>query len=933
MTPPAGPPREEGFSKDADKLIRRLSLVAFLLSRPDRPATAAEIRQRVEGYALMSDDAFKRRFYEDRAELAALGIGIVGDAEGEGDAELYCLPASAYYLPAIELTPDELSALAACLFVLEHRFAYSEPLRLALLSLTHGRPELLFPAAATPVSVLPEREARRARRRPAQAAAGGRRRQDGDLRLLLDRPRRGARAHRRPIRPAARRRRVVPHRLVPSAAGDPHLPPVAPALARDLRHARPARLLAAGRLRHRRLPRSAAWQLGEPVGSATVRVAADMAWWVEAHFSRCGTITPAAPGAATGRRPTPTTDEPPSSSRPPTTRRGELVSWVLSMGEAAELLEPPELRDRAARAAPATRRPARRGRRSTPRRGRRAARRRRRRRRGARTAATGAADWNVEADRFTRLATLMTYLHGVCHAAGDADETPVPVTDVCAALDTDAGRAGADVRLLNLVNFGGEGTLLWAEIKGPTLVVTCDVASSAFARPARLSPLQVDTLLLAVEILGGQLPIEHGAALHSAAQKLRRARSAAPPTVAAGERLPTRRADPRRRQRGHRRASSARHRVLVRGQRHDHDAHRRALPAGAHAGRVVLRRLVPPLAGHADLPRGHDQAGAAARRALRAAPRGRDRALPARGRAQLGALRAAPGRGLVRRRRRPLGRRARRPRVACRAATASPACRTSTSAGSPTSCCASAARRCRCRRPTAVAALRRGRHATPRAVRLGHAPLHPVVQLLFAVQLPVCLYVGLRTARRTGRAVFNWLVYGFLTGHRLPAAGRRRRARDLLRLAPRRRAPRRRRDADVKPYVLSGRRCLAVEAACAFEAPSRARPTSPTCRRPSPRRSTRRSRAPPLAELARGARNVAVVRARRHPRLSGGHAAAAPARAADGRPACATSRSPSSSAAACTARPRAAEKAALVGAAMRRPAARRRRPRDRARRA
>ena len=70
-------PREEGFSKDADKLIRRLSLVAFLLSRAGRPADAAEIRQRVEGYALMTDDAFKRRFYEDRAELAALGIGIV----------------------------------------------------------------------------------------------------------------------------------------------------------------------------------------------------------------------------------------------------------------------------------------------------------------------------------------------------------------------------------------------------------------------------------------------------------------------------------------------------------------------------------------------------------------------------------------------------------------------------------------------------------------------------------------------------------------------------------------------------------------------------------------------------------------------------------------------------------------------------------------
>ena len=257
VTPPPGAPREEGFSKDADKLIRRLSLVAFLLSRPGRPATAAEIRQRVEGYALMSDDAFKRRFYEDRAELAGLGIGIVGDADGEGETEVYALPASAYYLPAIEFTPDELSALSACLFVLEHRFAYSEPLRLALLSLTHGRPELLSPAAATPVSVLPEREARRAAAAAAQAAAGGRGRQDGGLRLLLDRARRGAPAYRRPLRPAAGRRRVVSHRSLSPAPGDPHLPPLAPALAGDVRHPGAPRLRAAGELLHRRLPRPA----------------------------------------------------------------------------------------------------------------------------------------------------------------------------------------------------------------------------------------------------------------------------------------------------------------------------------------------------------------------------------------------------------------------------------------------------------------------------------------------------------------------------------------------------------------------------------------------------------------------------------------------------------------------------------------------------
>jgi hypothetical protein len=46
-----------------------------------------------------------------------------------------------------------------------------------------------------------------------------------------------------------------------------------------------------------------------------------------------------------------------------------------------------------------------------------------------------------------------------------------------------------------------------------------------------------------------------------------------------------------------------------------------------------------------------------------------------------------------------------------------------------------------------------------------------VVQLLFAVQLPVCLYVGFRTARRTGRAVLNWLVYGFLIAIVFPPVG------------------------------------------------------------------------------------------------------------------------------------------------------------------
>ena len=46
-----------------------------------------------------------------------------------------------------------------------------------------------------------------------------------------------------------------------------------------------------------------------------------------------------------------------------------------------------------------------------------------------------------------------------------------------------------------------------------------------------------------------------------------------------------------------------------------------------------------------------------------------------------------------------------------------------------------------------------------------------VVQLLFAVQLPVCLYVGWRIARLTGRPRLNWLIYGFLAAVVFPPFG------------------------------------------------------------------------------------------------------------------------------------------------------------------
>ena len=53
------------MSHDTDKLIRQLSLVAFLMAER-RPLTARDIKSNVEGYSEMSDEAFARRFYSDR---------------------------------------------------------------------------------------------------------------------------------------------------------------------------------------------------------------------------------------------------------------------------------------------------------------------------------------------------------------------------------------------------------------------------------------------------------------------------------------------------------------------------------------------------------------------------------------------------------------------------------------------------------------------------------------------------------------------------------------------------------------------------------------------------------------------------------------------------------------------------------------------------
>nr|MBA3718640.1 WYL domain-containing protein [Actinomycetota bacterium] len=140
------------MSHDTDKLIRQLSLVAFLMAER-RPLTARDVKGCVEGYSEMSDEAFARRFYSDRAELGGLGVPLHSQRDEFTGEELYTLRADQYFLPPLELSDDELAALQTCLYLLEGKFAYAEPLRLALQNLALGRPGFSDPPSAAAVRV------------------------------------------------------------------------------------------------------------------------------------------------------------------------------------------------------------------------------------------------------------------------------------------------------------------------------------------------------------------------------------------------------------------------------------------------------------------------------------------------------------------------------------------------------------------------------------------------------------------------------------------------------------------------------------------------------------------------------------------------------------------------------------------------------------
>src|SRR5919198_1525507 len=257
-----------------------------------RPVTAREIKSSVEGYQEMSDEAFARRFYSDRAELQGLGVPLTSQRDEYTGEELYNMRSERYFLPALELTDEELAALQTSLYLLEGKFAYAEPLRLALQNLALGRPGFSEAATQTAmrVEVLDPEYSTEMQGRLSK------------LEAAISKQRTVKFPYWSISRDEERERTVNPYALFQDA-GAWYV--VGQDLeAEDERTFRVSRIrgeirFATRRERDFRLPaeldvdRSRGrppWQIGDSVGEARIEVGGDTAWWVQRTYGASGRV-------------------------------------------------------------------------------------------------------------------------------------------------------------------------------------------------------------------------------------------------------------------------------------------------------------------------------------------------------------------------------------------------------------------------------------------------------------------------------------------------------------------------------------------------------------------------------------------------------------------------------------------------------------------
>ena len=459
-------------SHDTDKLIRQLSLVAFLMAEL-RPLTARDIKSNVEGYQEMSDEAFARRFYSDRAELVGLGVPLDSQRDEFTGEELYTLRSERYFLPALDLDDDELAALQTCLYMLEGRFAYAEPLRLALQNLALGRGAVGAAPTATAVSVevrdpdyTPELQGRL-----------------GKLEAAISKQRTVKFSYWSIGRDAERERSVNPYALLPENG-------TWYAIALDLedqviKSFRVSRIrseirFATRRERDFRVPETfdveqfrgrAEWQFGDIEGEARVALAPDTAWWVQREYA--GERNRVEDGVFVTEY----------AALP------MLARWVLRQEGRAVPLEPSALRRLVTEGVRAARK-AHEGAPPTP-------------------APEQIVQWEdrvserqagpVAPERFGVLQSLLAYLLAAC---GDDRDAIIPARDLVERFSIPEEALEEHLSLLNLVNFGGGCYAVYAELHGDEVHVDKELFGDTFRRPPRLTPLEARAIRLALEFVG-----------------------------------------------------------------------------------------------------------------------------------------------------------------------------------------------------------------------------------------------------------------------------------------------------------------------------------------------------------------------------------------------------------------------------------------------
>jgi proteasome accessory factor BC len=477
-------------SHDTDKLIRQLSLVAFLMAER-RPLTARDVKGNVEGYSEMSDEAFARRFYSDRAELRDLGVPLHSQRDEFTGEELYTLRSENYFLPKLELTDDELAALQTCFYLLEGKFAYAEPLRLALQNLALGRPTLADEAPSATAVRVEMRDPDYSAEMPGRLAK---------LETAISKQRTVKFAYRAMTSGKETERTLNPYGLLHDRGvwyviGSDH--------DRDaIRTFRVSRIrgdirFATRRERDFRLPPDfdidvyrgrASWQFGDPVGEARIEVRPETAWWVERAFGPSGRLEDQ----------TFVTDY---SSLP------MLASWVLRQDGRAVPREPDDLRREVAESLRRVRArhqgaPSKPAREVTSRQD---------------DAAIERSSGPVTPERFGLLQALLAYLLAAC---GEQKDAVVPAAEVVERFQIPADELEDHLSLLNLVNFGGGCYAVYAELHGDEVHIDKELWGDTFRSAPRLTPLEARAIRLALEFVGPLIAAEAHRPLDRVRKKL-----------------------------------------------------------------------------------------------------------------------------------------------------------------------------------------------------------------------------------------------------------------------------------------------------------------------------------------------------------------------------------------------------------------------------